>query len=143
MSYKIDGDTLIFRGDFYKSLDDFKCPDSIKTIKFGYFFNRDISNVKWPLSLENITFGWRFNQDISKVKWPMSLKSITFGEYFNQSLDNLPEGLETLSFVYLKYPLTNLPLTLKKLYINNKTEEIISQSKIPFGCEVIKTVVKL
>jgi hypothetical protein len=54
-----------------------------------------------------------------------------------QLLDNLQQNIEYI--YYLGYPkliinATNLPITLKKLYLKNTIE--IEKLKIPFSCDI-------
>ncbi len=65
--------------------------------------------------------------DIKPKKYPLTLKHIEYSGPFNHPIDNLPEGLETLTFFSCEYldsefnqPINNLPNTLKKIHLSNE-----------------------
>jgi len=138
--YRIEDKTLYFNEGFNEPINDFNWPNSINEIKFGYHFNQSLENINWPKSINCIIFGADFNQPIDKIKWPESLKILKFAFRFTNSFDNLPNGLEELVVYKIKTPLLNLPSSLKKLSIHWTSDDIISQCKIPFGCEVIDNI---
>jgi hypothetical protein len=58
-----------------------------------------------------------------------------YNEY-NKFFDNLPLTLKILEITNLAVPLTNLPVSLDKVIINNYTEEVKEKSVYPIDCNV-------
>jgi len=109
---EIDGLTHICFGKYFnKSIDNL--PNCIESIVLDTKFNLDIA--KFPANLKSIEFGYNFNK---KCEFPDTLTSIKFGASFNCIIDRLPVNLEVLEFG-MKYdkPLCALPNTLKKLVL--------------------------
>lgn len=75
-------------------------PDSLKSIAFGWRFNRLIGPGVLPDSLKHIVFGNNFDKQIGQNVLPDSLKSIVFGNSFNQPIEPnvLPNSLKTICF---------------------------------------------
>jgi hypothetical protein len=71
--------------------------------------------------LTHLTFGWKFNQ---QVNLPFNLKYLNCDNQY--IVDNLPNGIETLEFNFIKnLKLNNLPTGIKKIlfydcYLNNE-----------------------
>jgi Leucine-rich repeat (LRR) protein len=64
--------------------------------------------------------------DVKPKSYPKTLKNIEYSGYFNEPIDNLPEGLETLTFFCCEYidshfnqPVDNLPNSIVKIHFGN------------------------
>jgi hypothetical protein len=137
-------------------------PDSLYTITFGVAFNQEIKGNVLPYSLHTLTFGICYNKEIKENVLPSSLHTLTFGFCFNQEIkenvlpksikkiglyshcnliNNLPLQIEEVCIKFCnddKYDkeVTNLPITLKKITIENE-KYLKYITKIPFGCEIV------
>ncbi|KAN0033988.1 hypothetical protein ACTFIV_000467 [Dictyostelium citrinum] len=70
-------------------------PDSIESLSFVNYFNQSILNTidfdinsNYHCNLKSITFGYDFNKEIKETALPRSLESLKFGRLFNQELNN-------------------------------------------------------
>jgi hypothetical protein len=113
-----------------------KLPPTLKYLSFCGIFNKPIDFIADLINLEQLIFGDTFNQSIDKV--PKSLKNFSLGLNFTHSLDKLPENLEILylNLLNLKKQISNLPITLKIIYIHPLQEQYL---KVPWNC-VIKYI---
>jgi hypothetical protein len=104
-------------------------------------FDDDNNNITDTITV--IIFGYSFNQSLDTLIFPKNLRELVLGYNYSSKFDNLPSELKILRLFNLKYPLTNLPIGLKLLYIqqhysyHDDVDTIIEKSKIPFGCEVV------
>lgn len=126
------------RGFYDVSLDNVKFPENLKVLILSSMFSQPIDKVVFPSKIEKIIFQHNFNQPVEDIKWPDTIKVLHFGWWYKQKIENLPRFLEELLVVHLEVPLTNLPITLKKLYIEYTNDEIVDQCKIPFDCKLYR-----
>src|SRR5690606_28877215 len=122
---------ITFGDDFNSSID-----ENIPSVKSegADTFNQPIQNIHsvksegadtskhyrgcLPTSITNLIFGKKFNQPIQNCI-PSSVTHLIFGHLFNQSIDDLPYGIEELTFTgqsghyvissYFNKPIKNLP----------------------------------
>lgn len=161
-------ETLTLSAKFNQPLDNVKFPESLKKIEMGYYFNQSLQNVKLPPNLKEFVFESRNIELLYNLKFPQSLEILTLKNanksindlfFYNKSLstlkclqicnevnyeiDNLPSNLEKLVLHKIEKLLLNLPISLKQLCIfdkNYKNGEELNNIRIPYNCEVIKTV---
>ena len=155
---------------FYNAIDeisgDIKLPKNLKEITFGNCID---TNIILPIGIKKITFDLEsyyhmqyypdyllekvimpdnidqiiFNNgrsNVSKLKFPPNVKQINFYGNYNNLIDDLPENLEILCLWIIDYPIINLPINLKKIFILNVNplEKIKELIKLPFGCVIYK-----
>ena len=100
-------------------------------------FNESLDNVIFPDTLQSITFGYWFDQPLNNVKFPGSLIKINFSSrYENMTINSIPFSIIELKFQSIYKPITNLPINVKKIIIQNIKDSNLSLLKLPFGCEL-------
>jgi hypothetical protein len=98
----------------------------LKHYKKVIFDNNFNSRIDWlPEGITDLQLGMNFNQPLENL--PSTIKRITIRKIndvgytkFNQQLDYLPPGLEEIYIHFnqeFNYPLNNLPIGLKKLFL--------------------------
>ena len=115
-------------------------PCSLHTLTFGINFNQEIKENVLPDSLHTLRLGFKFNQEIKENVLPCSIKKICLYAH-NNLINNLPLHIEE---IYIKFSIlegynkevTNLPMTLKKIIVDNK-KYLNYITKIPFGCDIV------
>jgi len=135
--YNSDTTQLTLPYYFNESLNNIIFQESLESIIFGHYFNQPLDNIKFPPLLKSFTFGYFFNQPINNIKFPPVLKSITFGYSFNQTLDNLPNTIKYIVFEILNRNITNLPISVERIVIINKSSYNKYELKVPFGCSIV------
>jgi hypothetical protein len=90
-------------------------PQSLTHLILSEDFNQPINRVIFPPSLTHLTFGCDFDQPIDNVIFPPSLTHLELSYEFNHSLDNISDTITHLTIYNLKFPLNNLPFSLKEL----------------------------
>ncbi|GAM23945.1 hypothetical protein SAMD00019534_071200, partial [Acytostelium subglobosum LB1] len=94
-------------------------PNSLITLKFGYYYNKPLQPSCLPLSLRTLRFGTMFNCPIMPTDLPQTLQSLELGFYFNHPLqpNALPDSLTWLKFgTMFNQPVDAiLPMALKTL----------------------------
>ncbi len=140
---------LIFGSDFDQHLP--YLPSSLRSLKFGYCFNRLVSDLPSLDKLTHLSFNFQFNQPIFLPKnlthlslgycfnqqitfLPHTLLQIILGYHFNYQLPNLPPNLEVILFSPLHEYEYVLPPTITKLRI---------PSKIPINYSLPKKITHL
>jgi len=130
--------TLTFGRRFNKEIKENVLPDTLHTLTLGCYFNQEIKENVLPDSLHTLTFGICFNQEIEENVLPKSIKKIGLYSHCNL-INNLPLWIEEvcIKFYYkCDKEITNLPMTLEKITIENKIY-FKYITKIPFGCEIV------
>jgi hypothetical protein len=137
-------------------------PLSLTHLVFGINFNQEIKENVLPLSLTELVFGISFNQEIKENVLPKNLTFLHLSNKFNKNikiplsvkllscdvecaiLNNIPEFIQNIVIVLFynnnnKYniPITNIPITVKKIYFIGPDTYINLLEKIPFDCVVI------
>lgn len=76
--------------------DEMYLPKGLKSLSFGFEFNKRLDRISLPSSLESLAFGYCFNKPLEHLKLPDGLKSLTLGSNFQQSLEfvELPNMLQ-------------------------------------------------
>jgi hypothetical protein len=141
-------------------------PLSLTQLVFGYEFNQEIKKNVLPLSLTELAFGDDFNQEIKENVLPKNLTFLHLGNKFNKNikiplsvkllsfnvgctiLNNIPDFIQNIGIVLFsnnKYniPITNIPITVKKIYFCGPDKYINLLEKIPFDCVVINNINKI
>jgi hypothetical protein len=130
--------TLTFGRRFNQEIKENVLPDTLHTLTLGCYFNQEIKENVLPDSLHTLTFGICFNQEIEENVLPKSIKKIGLYSHCNL-INNLPLWIEEvcIKFYYkCDKEITNLPMTLEKITIENKIY-FKYITKIPFGCEIL------
>ena len=109
-------------------------PNSVTHLTFGWQFNQELKEGDIPNSVTHLTFGDNFNQELKEGDIPNSVIHLTFGWKFNQELNILPYGLKSLKLYKNNQILSNLPVTLEKLIIENYNKD--NYIKLPYGCVI-------
>lgn len=95
-------------------------------------------------TLMEFDYGYSRKKNIVDIEIPEEITELKILNCNYNILDNLPSNIEVLSLCNnILYPLTNLPINLKKLIIfetkNIDKEYYIKRIKLPFGCELVFT----
>ena len=94
-------------------------------------------------SFMEYNYGYSRKKNIVDIEIPEEITELKILNCHYNSLDNLPSNIQVLRLgTNIMYPLTNLPFGLKKLIIylekrHINKEHLITQIKLPFGCELI------
>lgn len=123
-----------FTGSFTTSLENFILPNTIKSI---YFQNEssqifDFDKIKFPSSLKKLFLPIKKIDILNYERLVVDQKSYYFWKNFN----NLPDTLEELQISHISENITNLPLSLKKIFTINNKKNLNYFKKIPFGCNL-------
>jgi hypothetical protein len=125
-------------------------------IKFNLGFSIPFSDAILPNTIQHIIFSELSSSliDFNKITFPSSLKNLCLpteqiciiceekmhitriGIYNWDNLNNLPDGLEELTVWHVSKTITNLPLSLKKIFIKNTQSNLSHFTKLPFGCQL-------
>jgi hypothetical protein len=121
-------------------------------------FNQKIKENVLPLSLTQLVFGFSFNQEIKEHQLPNNFTLLHLDNKFNKNikiplsvkllscdvgraiLNNIPEFIQNIGIFYddaENIPITNIPITVKKIYFIGPDKYIHLIEKIPFDCVVI------
>ena len=110
-----------------------------KCTKLNYltFTNTQIEILpKWMKYLDSLEYISLFYCNVKSIHFDITkIHDVNIGISSYSNIDNLSEDCEYLQFNYLKGPVSNLPLNLKKLKLFKPCEPI--NVKVPFGCELI------
>ncbi|KAM9955868.1 hypothetical protein ACTFIW_002074 [Dictyostelium discoideum] len=118
---------------------------SLKSLKFGYHFNRELDLNSFPLnsSLKRIDFGKCFNQVLLPGVIPSTCTYLQLGQTFNHPLlkGSIPFGVTTLKLSKeYDHPLPNgiLPNSLTFLDLGSNFNKILDKSSIPSSVYELK-----
>ena len=125
---------LTFSRCFNQELKEGDIPNSVIHLTFGEDFNQELKEGDIPNSVTHLTFGHYFNQKIKEGDIPNSVTHLTFDVWFNQELNILPYGLKSLRLYKNNQILSNLPVTLEKLIIEDYIKD--NYIKLPYGCVI-------
>ena len=134
-----------------KIINSFNFPPLLEHVIFSRGFSGDFSQIKLPDTIKSIYFSREsaVEFDFEKIKFPKQLKKLWLPImnicknrcYVYSNSINYPEELEDLVIDgYFSENITNLPLSLKRLYVTNEFSIIDKFRKIPFGCELYDIV---
>ncbi len=126
------------RTGFNEPVSRLKLPSNLKSLTFGYYFDRSVAKLILPSSLESLAFGRHFTKSLSDLKLPNGLKTLYLGGCFNQTMDRvkLPESLEELHFGFsFNRSLDNvkLPDNLRELLFGDNFDRPLENVKLPVG----------
>lgn len=85
-----------------------------------------------PHDTTDLFFHYDFNKPINHINLPSRVSFISFGQAFNQPVEfnNFPDAVQTLHFTHLQTPFTNLPPTIKHIYVYMTTNEILTKCRL-------------
>ena len=109
-------------------------PSKLKSIKFGYFYNREIKEDSLPSTLETLIFGKTFNKKIKN--FPPELKYLEFGSGYQHIFTEgiLPTTLTHLilgSYYNQEFKKGVLPKSLENLKIENTFNHEFKNGVLP------------
>ena len=100
------------------------------------YFCKEAINFPLPKKLRRLYLSNEYMHSLDFLK---NTNVITLGVPDNDTndLSSIPETIQTLQLYYLSRPLSNIPSTIKKIFIFFEPEtDLIFKSKIPYGCEI-------
>lgn len=150
---------LKFGDWFNQPITDINLPPNLEFLSFGNHFNEEFGSLKLPESLKVIQFKRYAHHNFPKCNI-LILDNINCNieddddeeDEFNDKdkfdtddSNRIHQDTQILCFNNIQYPLLTLPLNIKKIYLpqNDEFKNIMENSKIPFGCEIIYVNVKL
>ena len=118
-----------------------KLPSSIKSIKFGYYFNQSIKNL--PPTVTHLEINWNFNQPLEEIplsvthliinckrlngKIPETVTHLTM--YSSQyKEEQIPQSVTHLTIVGVGLKNVKVPKTVIHLKLNTLTNIIIPET---------------
>ena len=140
----------------------FKFPPLLETIKFSGCFTNSFSDIILPETIKHIIFNEMSSMlfDFDKINFQKSLKKLVLplekitmvniqklhvtknGDYYWNNLNNLPNTLEELTVGRVHENITNLPLSLKKIFTINTQSNLSHFEKLPFECKLYDVYAK-
>ena len=150
--------TLKFGYWFNQAIKENVLPCSLHTLILGYHFNQAVNENILPKSLHTLSCGFYLTR--KDIVLPKSIKIIylyahcklidnlplqieevyidfhDIFKYDDKEISNLPMKYKRLGKSVISFSITNLPITLNKIYIKNK-KYLKYFTKIPFGCDIV------
>jgi hypothetical protein len=109
----------------------------IETLSLGGINLKE--DIKLPKSLKKIdinsrNLGFLYNNDLTDI-------SLSIFDPTEDFINNMPNNITNITILKLRYPLTNLPISLKYIQINLNpygiNMNILPKCKFPYDCEVV------
>jgi len=109
---------------------------NLVNLKYLYLSNNQLSSLQSEIGeLVNLQYLYLHNNQLSSLPAEiLKIKEKIFIDETSYEINNLSLDTEILIFTSLKIELTNLPISLKEIWLKKGIDETLI--KLPFGCEI-------
>jgi hypothetical protein len=118
-----------------KCMDNIKLHENIKKIRIQSQYHYSLDGIVFPPNLELLAIHSSYRLSLKTIKINENCKVYFDCNDCDLIFNNLP-NIKKISVGYLNKPLLNLPSDLELLEYMFDHYDMLSKSKIPFGCQV-------